>query len=116
MINLDRTLERRSVLSWPIFGLSLAALIGAANAAAAGPALPTGGIVAAGSAVIASPAGGTLTINQSSSRAIINWSSFSIGQAGAVQLIMGRGRLSTASPALPGRFSTASSPARAAFI
>ena len=46
--------------------------------------LPQGGSVAAGSASISSPHNGTLDINQSSNRAIINWHSFSVGQGGTV--------------------------------
>jgi filamentous hemagglutinin family protein len=87
---LARPLSRR-VHSWPILGLSLVFLIGAAGHAVSGPVLPTGGQVKAGSAVIGAPSGGALTINQSSSRAIIDWSSFSIGQAGRVQFDNGTG-------------------------
>src|SRR5882724_10234150 len=39
---------------------------------------PVGGQVVAGQATISSPASGIVNINQTSSRAIINWSSFSI--------------------------------------
>ena len=46
--------------------------------------LPRGGSVTAGSASIGTPQGGTLNINQSSDRAIINWHSYSIGQGGTV--------------------------------
>ena len=45
--------------------------------------LPSGGIVAAGSATISSGSG-TLTVNQSSQNAVLNWQSFSIGETGAV--------------------------------
>ncbi|HVW75519.1 MAG TPA: filamentous hemagglutinin N-terminal domain-containing protein [Rhizomicrobium sp.] len=45
---------------------------------------PMGGSVVAGQAQISS-AGATTLINQSSSKAIINWQSFSVGQSGAVQ-------------------------------
>lgn len=41
--------------------------------------LPQGGSVAAGSASIGTPNNNTLTINQSSQQAIINWNSFSVG-------------------------------------
>ncbi|HEY5072886.1 MAG TPA: filamentous hemagglutinin N-terminal domain-containing protein [Caulobacteraceae bacterium] len=86
----------RDARSWPIFGLTLASLIGGASlassaAAASAPVLPTGGQVRAGAAAIGAPAGGAMTINQSSSRAIIDWSSFSIGQGGAVQFNNGAG-------------------------
>ena len=46
--------------------------------------LPQGGSVAAGSATIGTPHNGTLDINQSSNRAILDWHSFSIGQGGTV--------------------------------
>ncbi|PIT01956.1 hypothetical protein TSA1_15125 [Bradyrhizobium nitroreducens] len=46
--------------------------------------LPTGGSVAAGSVTIAKPVNGTLNVNQSSGRAVINWDSFSVGQGGTV--------------------------------
>ena len=75
----------------PLFGLALLPLVAVANAAQATPALPTGGKVVAGSATIAAPKGGTLTVDQTSSRAIIDWSSFSIGQAGAVKFDNGSG-------------------------
>jgi filamentous hemagglutinin family protein len=63
----------------------------ACSAAQAGPALPTGGQVQAGGASIGSPSGSTLTINQSSSRAIINWQGFSIGQGATVEFNNGSG-------------------------
>ncbi len=46
--------------------------------------LPTGGSVTAGSAAIVQPNAGTLNINQSTSQAIINWNSFSVGRGGTV--------------------------------
>ena len=46
--------------------------------------LPTGGSVAAGSVTIASPNAGTLNVNQSTDRAVINWSNFSVGAGGTV--------------------------------
>ena len=83
---------RRRVLSWPVFGLTLGALItGASVAQAAGPVLPTGGRVAAGQAVIGAPGGGVLTIKQSSSKAILDWSGFSIGAGGKVAFDNGSG-------------------------
>src|ERR1035437_1272331 len=42
---------------------------------------PTGGTVVGGSATISSPSTGTLNINQTSNRAIINWNSFNIGSS-----------------------------------
>ncbi len=52
--------------------------------------LPSGGTVAAGTASISS-GGNSLAINQSSSRAIINWSSFGIGTGNSVQFNNGSG-------------------------
>jgi len=49
-------------------------------------ALPVGGVVSAGSASIAGGAG-TVTVNQSSQNAAINWQSFSIGQTEAVRFV-----------------------------
>jgi filamentous hemagglutinin family protein len=53
--------------------------------------LPTGGTVAAGSATIGTPSGGALSISQTSSRAIIDWSGFSIGSGGTVRFDNGSG-------------------------
>lgn len=41
--------------------------------------MPQGGVVAGGSATLSTPASNTLQINQSSSKAIINWQSFNVG-------------------------------------
>jgi filamentous hemagglutinin family protein len=90
---LGGSMRRRGLGQWPIFGLALAGLIGGsglATSAAAGPVLPTGGVVQAGSASIGS-SGSSLTVNQSSSRAIINWAGFSIGSGGSVQFNNGSG-------------------------
>ena len=76
-------------LRWPIFGLALASLI--AGAATAAPALPQGGQVASGAATISPSSVTALTIQQSSKDAIINWSSFSIGQGGSVTFDNGSG-------------------------
>lgn len=48
--------------------------------------LPTGGSVAAGSASVSQPSATTLTINQSSQSAVVNWQSFSISQGYAVNI------------------------------
>jgi filamentous hemagglutinin family protein len=71
--------------------VAAASLAMAASPAMAGPVLPTGGSVAAGSASIGAPTGNALTISQSSQRAIINWGSFSIGAGGLVQFNNGQG-------------------------
>jgi len=85
-----RRAVRRDARTWPIFGLTLASLI-APSVIAATPALPTGGQLQAGLAVIGSPSGASLTVSQSSNRAIIDWSSFSIGQGASVQFNNGAG-------------------------
>lgn len=48
-------------------------------------ALPSGGVVSAGAAVISS-AGAAMTIDQSSARAAINWQSFDVGANASVQI------------------------------
>ena len=48
--------------------------------------LPTGGQVTAGSANIAT-AGNTMTVNQGSQRAIINWQSFDVGSSASVNFV-----------------------------
>src|ERR1700761_5502127 len=62
--------------------LSLATLAPAAHAQN----LPTGGNVTAGSATITNGAG-SVTINQSSQAAAINWDSFNIGQGNNVTFV-----------------------------
>jgi filamentous hemagglutinin family protein len=49
--------------------------------------LPQGGSVVSGQARIGAPSGNGLTIVQNSSRAIIDWNSFSVGQNGSVNFI-----------------------------
>ncbi len=84
----------RRMASVLTLGGSLAALLtglGASGAAAAAPALPGGGRVAAGAASIGAPIGSSLTITQTSRTAILDWSSFSIGAGGAVRFANGSG-------------------------
>ena len=59
-------------------------------ASAAGLALPTGGQVTAGAAGILSSAS-QLTVNQTSSRAVINWNSFNVDKGAAVVFNNGAG-------------------------
>ena len=49
--------------------------------------LPQGGRVAAGTATIGAPSNGSLTVQQSSNRAVINWQSFSVGQGNTVNFV-----------------------------
>ncbi len=74
-----------------LLALATTALSTSSLLAHAAPVLPTGGKVAAGQAVIGAPSGGALSIAQSSGKAIINWSSFSIGQGGKVSFQNGSG-------------------------
>ena len=91
-MNAESCRTHRRVLSYPLFGLSLGMLIAASPPAHAGaPVLPTGGKVVAGSASIGPPSGGSLTISQSSSKAILTWNGFSIGAGGRVQFDNGSG-------------------------
>ncbi len=64
--------------------LSAALVIG--GPAIAEPVLPQGGTVASGAVDIAPVTGSTLTLNQSSNSAVVNWNSFSIGQGGHVNI------------------------------
>ena len=49
-------------------------------------ALPTGGVVAAGSAAV-TVGNGSMTVNQTSQNAVLNWQSFNIGAAEAVHFV-----------------------------
>ena len=68
---------------------SVALLAGLAQAAPS--TLPTGGKVVAGAASIGAPSKSILTIDQSSSEAIIDWRSFSIGAGKTVKIDNGSG-------------------------
>ena len=49
--------------------------------------LPSGGQVAAGSATIGTPSAGSLTINQTSGSAVVNWQSFDVGKGNRVTFV-----------------------------
>ena len=67
--------------------LALAMVTGCVMAAPPAPTqLPTGGQVAAGQASIVQNAN-TLTVNQASNRAIVNWSSFNVGSQATVNFV-----------------------------
>ena len=83
--------RRRSGRAALLAAVSLLAIGALCGSAMAAPALPTGGRVQAGVALIGAPAGGSLTVSQSSARAIIDWASFSIGSGGAVKFDNGSG-------------------------
>ena len=73
-----------------LLGASVGCLLLSAGLASAAPALPSGGTVAAGSASISS-SGASMTVSQSTPKAIIDWSNFSIGQGGSVRFDNGSG-------------------------
>jgi len=64
--------------------LTLAAMAGQA---AAQDALPTGGSVVAGSAAIGGQSGGAQTIIQTSQKAVIDWTSFNVGQGNSLTFV-----------------------------
>lgn len=81
-------LPRRSPLRHRPLALALATclcgLSFAAQAQVAANQLPTGGSIAGGTGVINAASGSTLTIDQTSQRMALNWSSFDIGSASTV--------------------------------
>ncbi|KSB88761.1 hypothetical protein AS593_04965 [Caulobacter vibrioides] len=64
--------------------LTLAAM---ASQAVAQDALPTGGSVVAGSATIGGQSGGAQTITQTSQKAVIDWTSFNVGQGNSLTFV-----------------------------
>ncbi len=85
---------------FPPFSRHLLQLVAAASVAGfssptvagpSSPVLPTGGTVVSGNASIGAPSNGTLTVTQSSDKAIVNWQGFSIGQGGTVNIDNGSG-------------------------
>lgn len=75
--------SRLSLIAALSLGMIFAPVIDA-NRAFAQSRLPQGGQVAAGAATIGAPTSNSLTVQQSSNRAVINWQSFSVGQGNAV--------------------------------
>ena len=69
---------------WPFGIAATAAVLFGAGTPAWSQKLPTGGTVAAGGVTIAQPNSSTLNINQSTSQAIINWNTFSVGRGDTV--------------------------------
>ena len=76
---------RRQGVTLKAILLASTALIGVAPAMA--QTLPTGGSVAAGRVSIATPSAGQMTINQSTSSAIVNWQGFSVGAGSSVTIV-----------------------------
>ena len=81
--------RRRSALAVALPALVLGALAGEAFAAPA--LLPSGGRLAWGAATIGTASGSSLTIDQTSSRAIVDWTTFSIGHGDKVTFDNGAG-------------------------
>ncbi|GAA4355713.1 hypothetical protein GCM10023165_48140 [Variovorax defluvii] len=79
-------LDRLAFALVTVLGLCAATSAAAELSPPAANALPTGGQVAAGSASL-STSGSTMTVGQASQRAIINWSSFDVGSAAAVNFV-----------------------------
>ena len=79
---------RRCALRHSPLALALAVALGAAPGMAAAQVastqLPTGGSIAGGTGTINAASGATLTIDQTSSRMALNWSTFDIGSAATV--------------------------------
>ena len=81
----SRRLKRSSLLlSAAVAAITLA---NPAHAQLASNALPTGGDVVAGSATIGTPTPSSMTINQGSDRAVINWNTFDIGSGASVTFV-----------------------------
>ncbi|GLQ76999.1 hypothetical protein GCM10007881_05150 [Mesorhizobium huakuii] len=82
----DFSTHRRNRTSAPLMALLLAstALVGFTSARA--QELPTGGSVASGGVTISNPSSSQLSIKQSTSSAIVNWQSFSIGEGATVNI------------------------------
>jgi filamentous hemagglutinin family protein len=84
--------HRRSHMLCSISTLALGAMLALGlPGTARAQSVPTGGTVVAGTASIGSGGAGALRIEQSSAKAIINWSDFSIGAGGAVRFNNGDG-------------------------
>ena len=70
----------------PWISLVLMSLAGGAFAQSAAYALPTGGRVVAGQAII-NHTGNTMNVVQASQRAVVNWDSFNIGKNAKVEIV-----------------------------
>ncbi len=75
-----------SSLKRSLTGLSVALAGALSPVAVLGQDLPTGGSVVHGNAQITTPNANTMTINQGSDRAVVNWDGFSIGTGKSVNI------------------------------
>ena len=84
----SRTSRRLKRSVW-MLSAAVAAIVLAnpAQAQVASTALPTGGNVVGGSASIGTPTPSSMSINQSTERAVINWNTFDIGSAASVTFV-----------------------------
>lgn len=69
-------------MAWPM--MVAASLPLAAPLAASAQPLPTGAVVTAGKATISTPNANAMVVRQDTQRAVVNWSSFNIGQGNTV--------------------------------
>ncbi|AKC85897.1 MBG domain-containing protein [Pseudoxanthomonas suwonensis] len=76
--------RHKYTLRRPLTGAILVALAATAQAAPPADELPTGGAVVSGAAAISIPDTARMVINQTTTGAIVNWTSFSIGQSASV--------------------------------
>ncbi|HEX7638726.1 MAG TPA: filamentous hemagglutinin N-terminal domain-containing protein, partial [Burkholderiaceae bacterium] len=70
----------RATVAWPVMTLLPIAL----SPACAGT-LPTGAVVVAGKAAVTAPSPHAIVVRQATPRAVVNWSSFDIGQDASVR-------------------------------
>src|SRR5512144_463686 len=63
--------------------------------------LPAGGVVRAGTATINAPVGNSLTVQQASKRALIDWTSFDIGKDASVHFDQTMGATSITANRVP---------------
>jgi len=67
--------------------LGCASILALTAQARAQPLLPQGGTVASGQVRIGTPSGNSLTINQTSAKAVVDWTSFSVGAGASVSFV-----------------------------
>lgn len=71
----------------PVPAVAACLLAGCCAKAAVAQVLPQGASVVSGRAQISQPTAGSIVVNQDSSRAIVNWNSFSVGQNASVNFV-----------------------------